>query len=57
MNEMQRQRRIFLQGSMAGSAVAVAVGAGLLSAGTVMAAWPEQAFQAQGSCTVHHPAG
>lgn len=38
------QRRTFLQGSLAGSAVAVAVGAGLLSPRSVLAAWPEGAF-------------
>ena len=41
------QRRTFLQGSLAGGAVAVAVGAGLLSPRSVMAAWPEGAFNAK----------
>jgi sulfur-oxidizing protein SoxY len=42
------QRRTFLKGSLAGSAVAVAVGAGLLSPRTVLAAWPKAAFEAKG---------
>ncbi|MGD9390626.1 MAG: twin-arginine translocation signal domain-containing protein, partial [Thioalkalispiraceae bacterium] len=37
------QRRTFLKGSLAGSAVAVAVGAGLLSPRAVLAAWPKSA--------------
>jgi len=41
------KRRTFLQGSLAGSAVAVAVGAGLLSPSTVLAAWPKAAFDAK----------
>jgi sulfur-oxidizing protein SoxY len=41
------KRRTFLQGSLAGSAVAVAVGAGLLSPRTVLAAWPQAAFGAK----------
>ena len=41
------QRRSFLKGSLAGSAVAVAVGAGLLTPGTVLAAWPKTAFEAK----------
>jgi sulfur-oxidizing protein SoxY len=41
------QRRTFLQGSLAGGAVAVAVGAGLLSPRTVLAAWPSAAFDAK----------
>ena len=41
------QRRTFLQGSLAGGAVAVAVGAGLLSPRSVLAAWPEAAFNAK----------
>ena len=42
-----RQRRIFLKGTLAGSAVAVAVGAGLLSPRQVLAAWPKAAFEAK----------
>jgi sulfur-oxidizing protein SoxY len=41
------QRRTFLQGSLAGGAVAVAVGAGILSPRSVLAAWPEAAFTAK----------
>ncbi|MFP3874462.1 MAG: thiosulfate oxidation carrier protein SoxY [Thiohalophilus sp.] len=41
------QRRTFLKGSLAGSTVAVAVGAGLLTPGTVMAAWPKNAFETE----------
>ena len=41
------KRRTFLQGSLAGSAVAVAVGAGLLNPRTVLAAWPQAAFSAK----------
>ena len=42
------QRRTFLKGSMASGAVAVAVGAGLLTPQTVLAAWPKGAFEAKG---------
>ena len=42
------QRRTFLKGSMATGAVAVAVGAGLLTPQTVLAAWPKGAFEAKG---------
>ena len=42
------ERRTFLKGSMAGSAVAVAVGAGLLTPQSVLAAWPKAAFEAKG---------
>jgi sulfur-oxidizing protein SoxY len=41
------KRRIFLKGTLAGSAVAVAVGAGLLSPRQVLAAWPKDAFEAK----------
>jgi len=41
------QRRTFLKRSLAGSAVAVAVGAGLLSPQLVLAAWPKAAFEAK----------
>jgi sulfur-oxidizing protein SoxY len=42
------KRRTFLQGSLAGSALAVAVGAGLLKPGRALAAaWPEAAFTAK----------
>lgn len=41
------QRRTFLKGSLASTTVAVAVGAGLLSPQTVLAAWPKDAFAAK----------
>ena len=41
------QRRTFLQGTLASSAVAVAASAGLLSPSTVLAAWPKAAFEAK----------
>lgn len=40
-------RRVFLKGTLASSAVAVAVGAGLLNPRQVLAAWPKSAFEAQ----------
>ncbi len=45
---MNQTRRTFLKGSMATGAVAVAVGAGLLTPQTVLAAWPKAAFTAKG---------
>ena len=44
---MNTKRRIFLKGTLAGSAVAVAVGAGLLNPRQVLAAWPKAAFEAK----------
>ena len=42
------QRRTFLKGTLAGSAVSVAVGAGLLTPQAVLAAaWPKSAFEAK----------
>jgi sulfur-oxidizing protein SoxY len=41
------KRRSFLQGTLAGGAIAVAVGAGLLSPRQVLAAWPKGAFEAK----------
>ena len=41
------KRRTFLKGSLAGGAVAVAVGAGLLTPQAVLAAWPKAAFEAK----------
>ena len=38
------ERRLFLKSTLAGSAVAVAAGAGLLTPNAVLAAWPEAAF-------------
>ncbi|QKT03705.1 thiosulfate oxidation carrier protein SoxY [Ectothiorhodospiraceae bacterium 2226] len=40
------QRRVFLKGTLAGSAVAVAAGAGLLAPQAVLAEWPKGAFEA-----------
>ena len=46
---MQSNRRVFLKGSMAASAVGLAVGAGLLTPRAVMAAaWPETAYNTKG---------
>lgn len=44
---MNVKRRTLLQGSMAAGAVAVAVGAGLLTPRMVLAAWPKEAFNAE----------
>lgn len=44
---MNNKRRIFLKGSLAASAVGVAVGAGLLTPRAVLAKWPESAFNAE----------
>jgi sulfur-oxidizing protein SoxY len=44
---MNSKRRVFLKGTLAASAVGVAVGAGLLAPRSVLAAWPEAAFQAK----------
>ncbi len=41
---MSTSRRTFLRASLAGSTLAVAMGAGLLSPRTVLAAWPQKAF-------------
>ena len=41
------KRRLFLKGTLAGSAVALAAGAGLLSPRQVLAAWPKGAFEAK----------
>jgi len=41
------KRRSFLKGSLAGSTVAVAIGAGLLNPRQVLAAWPQSAFDAK----------
>jgi sulfur-oxidizing protein SoxY len=40
------KRRILLKGSLGAGAVGVAVSAGLLTPGAVLAAWPEAAFSA-----------
>ena len=44
---INKQRRILLKGSLTASALGVAVGAGLLVPGSVLAAWPEKAFKAK----------
>ncbi len=44
---MSMQRRTFLKGTLAGSAIGVAVGAGLLTPRAVLAAWPKKAFEAK----------
>lgn len=41
---MNMKRRVFLKGTLASGVVAVAAGAGLLTSGQVLAAWPENAF-------------
>ena len=41
------KRRSFLKGTLAGSTIAVAVGAGLLNPRNVLAAWPQGAFEAK----------
>ena len=41
------QRRTFMKGTLAGSTIAVAISAGLLSPRTVLAAWPKSAFGAK----------
>jgi len=42
--ETDVKRRILLKGSLSASVLGVAVGAGLLAPGRVLAAWPEKAF-------------
>jgi sulfur-oxidizing protein SoxY len=44
---MNIKRRIFMKGSLAASAIGVAVGAGLLTPRVVLAAWPKTAFEAK----------
>ncbi|WP_455380771.1 thiosulfate oxidation carrier protein SoxY [Acidihalobacter prosperus] len=41
---MNMKRRVFLRGTLTASAIGVAVGAGLLTPQTVLAAWPKDAF-------------
>jgi len=41
------KRRLFLKGTLAGSAIAVAVSAGMLIPRTVLAAWPKSGFEAK----------
>jgi sulfur-oxidizing protein SoxY len=40
-------RRVFLKGSVAASAVAIAASAGLLKPGRALAAWPKNSFEAK----------
>lgn len=44
---MNNTRRVFLKGTLSASALGVAVGAGLLTPRTVLAAWPKNAFQSK----------
>ena len=44
---MTMKRRMFLKGSLAAGTVGVAVGAGLLTPGSVLAAWPKAALEAK----------
>lgn len=41
------KRRLFLKGTLAGGAVALAAGAGLLKPSQVLAAWPKAAFESK----------
>ncbi len=41
------KRRVFLKGSVAATSVGVALGAGLLTPGAVLAAWNKSAFEAK----------
>lgn len=45
--ETDVKRRILLKGSLTAGALGVAVAAGLLAPGRVLAAWPEMAFKAK----------
>jgi len=45
--KLNQKRRVFLKGSVAASTVGLAVGAGLLTPATVLAAWNESAFHAK----------
>jgi sulfur-oxidizing protein SoxY len=44
---MTMKRRMFLKGSLAAGTVGVAVGAGLLTPSSVLAAWPKAAMEAK----------
>ena len=44
---MTMKRRMFLKGSLAAGTVGVAVGAGLLTPSSVLAAWPKAAMEAR----------
>lgn len=43
------KRRTFLKGTVATGALTVAVGSGFIKPGSVMAAWPEEAFTQKGT--------
>ena len=45
--KLNQKRRVFLKGSVAASTVGLAVGAGLLTPATVLAAWNKNAFTAK----------
>jgi sulfur-oxidizing protein SoxY len=42
------KRRVFLKGTLAAGTVGAAVGAGLLAPSQLLAAWPAEAFEAEG---------
>ncbi len=44
---IEPKRRLFLKATLAGSTLAIAVGAGLLTPTQVLAAWPKDAFNAK----------
>ncbi len=44
---MSINRRTFLKGTLASGVIGVAIGAGLLTPQSVLAAWPKEAFQAK----------
>ena len=44
------KRRLFLKASLSAGAVGIAVGAGLLAPGAVLAAWDATAFKAESDC-------
>ena len=44
---INNKRRLLLQGSLTAGALGVAIGAGLLTPHSVLAAWPEKAFKAK----------
>ena len=44
---INNQRRLLLRSSITAGAIGVAVGAGLLTPASVLAAWPESAFKAE----------
>ncbi len=44
---MNSKRRVFLKGTLAAGTVGVALGAGLLTPRSILAAWPKSAFEAE----------